>query len=192
MADQRRRGRGRSGRGGRIPKRGEAPAPAQQHGELFVSFPLDPSPPIEVAAALDAGSVGAALRETLEAERRQAGALQAVAAGVPGPALSELLRAVERHRDLLEGLARDLGADPSPEDGEAPPAEAPDLRQVVADHHRCRLGWLTLRRAAYASGDRRIDRVVRSVLRDKERHTAVLEEAAIRQAVGRFFPEPEE
>src|SRR5262249_43022292 len=98
---------------------------------------------------------------------------------------------IERHREALEQLARTLGAEAArPAGGE----ESLDggVTELVTRQHLARLGWLALQRAAYASGDRRIDRAVKPVLRDKERHAEVLEGFAARQATSGLFPEPEE
>jgi hypothetical protein len=190
MGDQRRRGgRGRSGKGGRIPRRGDQQA-TQIAGESFTGFPLDVTGPIRVTTAVDAEAVGRTLAETLERERRQAAALEPLAR--QDGELGELRGQVERHRDMLEQLARDLGAE-LPAAGEAAEGEtAPALAEVVAGQRLAHLGWMALQRAAYASGDRRIDRVVRPVIREKDRHAEVLEAHALRQATMSMFRELDE
>ncbi len=188
MADQRRRGgRGRSGKGGRIPKKGDAaPGLGALHEESFVSFPLEVTAPIRVASALDEAAVEGVIRDTLRRERAQAVALTALAAGEAGPLL-DVRAQVERHRDMLEQLARDLGADVSGAD--AADSLGDGISGVVAGHCQSKLGWITLQRAASASGDKRVERVVKPVLREKERHTEVLEALAARTAVSRLFKE---
>ena len=190
MADQRRRGgRGRSGKGGRIPRKGDAGQPgggAQE--ETFVSFPLEVSAPIRVQSPLDEAAVERVLRDTLSRERAQAQALTQLSDGGGGP-LGDVRAQVERHRDVLEQLARDLGADVSG----AEPAEGlgEGVSGLVAGHCQSKLGWLTLQRAAYASGDKRVDRVVKPVLREKERHTEILEGLSTRSSVTGLFKDLE-
>jgi ferritin-like metal-binding protein YciE len=185
MADQRRRGRGRSGKGGRIPRKGDQPQAQSASDESFVSFPLEITGPIRVPSPLDEKAVEALLRDTLQRERRQVAALEsAIAAGGDGT-LQDIRAQVERHRDQLEQLARDLGADVSgggEEAGSDRPAE------LVAEQRLARLGWLGLQRVAYASGDRRVDRVVKPVLREKERHAEVLESHAVRSRLLELYP----
>jgi hypothetical protein len=191
MADQRRRGRGRSGKGGRIPRKGEGPAATSHamHGETYVSFPLEVTGPIAVVSALDTAAVEATFGRVLEYERRQGAALQAQSESSGEPALAELSVQAERHRNSLEQLARDLGAE-LPAAGEAAaPADAWDL---ASGHRLTRLGWAALQRAAYASGDKRIDRVARPVLREKDRQAEVLDWYAGRHATRSLFPDPEE
>ena len=58
MGDQRRRGgRGRSGRGGRIPKKGDQPG-GFANEEAFVSFPVSVTGPIRVVGAIDEAAAG--------------------------------------------------------------------------------------------------------------------------------------
>lgn len=190
MADQRRRGgRGRSGRGGRIPRKGEGGGSATYQGETFVSFPLDVTGPIRVPSALDDGAVEKMIAAALERERAQAAALAALAAAGDDAALAELGAQSERHREALQQLARELGAeltaDPSGE-----PAVA-DAAGALSAQHQARFGWLLLQRAAYASGDKRIDRVAKGVLREKERQTDVLEELTLRRSIQGLYRDPE-
>ena len=188
MADQRRRGgRGRSGKGGRIPRKGDAGQPGGgAHEETFVSFPLEVAAPIRVQSALDDAAVERVLRETLSRERAQAQALTQLSGDAP---LGDVRAQVERHRDMLEQLARDLGADVSG----AEPADGlgEGVAGLVAGHCQSKLGWLTLQRAAYASGDKRVDRVVKPVLREKERHTEILEGLSTRSSVTGLFKDLE-
>ena len=194
MADQRRRGgRNKSGRGGRIPRRGESHGPATAPEETAASFPLQVSNPLAVTSALDPGAVESVLCRTLERERRLAGAVQALSEGAADPVLADLRVQVERHRDVLAQLGRDLGAELSRAgDGTNGGTDQPDIEDIVARQRLARLGWLTLQNAAYASGDRRIDRVVKPVLREKERHAEVLETYALRRFTQALFREPEE
>lgn len=178
MGEQRRGrgGRGRSGRGGRIPRKGEG-----QHGlgagESFVSFPLDITGPIRVASPLDDAGVGGVLRETLTQERAYVATLEKLRDLDGG--LQKVLVEAQRHRDVLEQLARDLGAG----SGDAPAAEAGGSpRDLISGAQRCYEGWQTLQRAAYMFGDKRIDRVVKPALREKARHLDVLETVAVREA----------
>lgn len=189
MGEQRRRGgRGRSGRGGRIPRKGEAGAGGGSAlDESFVSFPLEGSGAIAVASPLDEQAVERALGRTLDRERRQAQALRALADRFQDPVLSEIGTQVERHRDMLQQLARDLGAEFSG-NGQPEPGSG-DVQQIAAEQYLSRLEWTALHRLAHAAGDRRIDRVVTSVLRDKERHSEVLEELALRDASRALFRE---
>jgi len=193
MADPRRRGgRGRSGRGGRIPRRGEGGPAVTSHDEAFVSFPRDVSGPIRVPSALDHAAIQAVFEETLRLERRQALALQALAERSRDPALGEVRVQVERHRDVLEQLARDVDAriEPASEgDGEN---AATDARSALAEQRLARVGWSALQAVAYASGDKRVDRVVKPVLREKERHVRVLEAYAATEAIRGLFAEPED
>ena len=154
--------------------------------ESFASFPLDVAGPIAVASPLDEAAVENAVRRTLERERRQAKAIRSLAERLQEPVLTEIGAQVERHRDMLEQLARDLGADVA---GGEPAGGPEDLQALAAEQYLSRLGWSTLHRTAHAAGDRRIDRVVVSVLRDKERHSEVIEELALRQASQALFRE---
>ena len=70
-------------------------------------------------------------------------------------------------------------------------AVRPDLRDQVARQKLTYLGWLTLERIGHASGDRRIDRAVKPVLREKRRHAEVLEGCALAQATRALFPDLE-
>lgn len=188
MGDQRRRGgRGRAGRGGRIPRRGEA-LPAVRE-ETFVSFPLDLVGPLAVPSALDPEAIEAAFRRTLALEQRQAAHLRAFAREIPEPVLAPLLGEAERHRAALEQLARELGAAPPPA-VEAPPPE--DLLALAVAQRRLLLEWAVLERIAAASGDRRIDRIAKPTIREKHRHADVLEEIALRRAALSLFRPPEE
>jgi hypothetical protein len=190
MGEQRRRGgRGRSGRGGRIPRKGEPGGPTGGPDESFVSFPLEVTSPIIVPSALDERAVEETLRRTLDRERQQAAVLGELAEKLGEPALSEIRGQVERHRDQLEQLGRDLGADVA--GGAAPQNGGTDLMTAASEQYLTRLGWVTLHRVAHAAGDRRIDRVVASVLRDKDRHALVLEELALRHATRGLFRELE-
>ena len=192
MGEQQRRrgGRGRSGRGGKIPRRGEGGAPSAIQDEAYASFPLDVRGPIRVPSALDEAAVTAAFERVLRQERRQAEALRALASQGGDAALGEIQTQVERHRDTLEQLARDLDLNtgPAEESIEAEPTAA----DVAAGQRLSRLGWTLLQRLAYASGDKRIDRVVKPVLREKERHTRVLESAAVVQELQSLFKDTEE
>lgn len=176
MGEQRRGrgGRGRSGRGGRIPRRGEQGG-AIALGEEFSPFPADLEEPIRVEPALDPAAVGACLRETVAREAAVLAALEPLLESTPS--LARVKTEVERHRDTLEQLGADLGA----EAAEAPPGAGAEL---TAAHRLAVLGWETLQRAAYAFGDRRIDRVTRPVLREKARQTEVIEGAALAAATG--------
>ncbi|HEU4752047.1 MAG TPA: hypothetical protein VFU47_02985, partial [Armatimonadota bacterium] len=160
MGEQRRRGgRGRSGKGGRIPRRGEG-TPVMMQGERFVSFPLEVTGPIRVNSAVDAGAVERALGETLQRERREAAVLQALATASGDAGLVEVRAQAERHQEALQQLARDLGADLASTDG-GEPVEGASATEALAAQRLARLGWMALQRAAYASGDKRIDRVVK-------------------------------
>lgn len=178
MGEQRRGrgGRGRSGRGGRIPRKGEQGYVASNE-EAFVSFPLDVTGPIRVVTPLADTGVGDVVRETLGRERAYVAALaELVRAGAEG-GVAKLQVEAERHRDQLEQLARDLGADVSGAAGEAVSASVADVFGAARQVHT---GWQTLQRAAYMFGDKRIDRVVKPALREKARHLDVLESAALR------------
>lgn len=195
MADQRgRRGRGgggnRTGRGGRIPRRGEG-GPTMVAGEEYISFPLEAPIPIKIPSAVDDTVVERAINGALGHERRQAAALQALSKANGDPALGEITVQVERHRDVLEQLARDLGADISGAEAAGEVESAPPTAEVATDQVRTRLAWLTLQNAAYASGDHRIDRVVKGVLREKDRHAVLLSALAVREATFSLMREPE-
>lgn len=178
MGEQRRgRGRGRSGRGGRIPRKGESQGFAPS--EEFVSFPLEVTGPIRVASPADPEAVGTLVKDLLFRERALVAALGQAAQGSGDPALGKIQVEAERHRDTLEQLARDLGADVS---GAEPPAAAGGLTDLLAGERTAQAGWQTLQRAAYLFGDKRIDRVVKPVLREKARHLEVVEGAAVRDA----------
>lgn len=196
MADQRgRRGRGggggnRTGRGGRIPKRGEG-GTGMIAGEEYISFPIDAPVPIKIPSAVDEAAVERALNGALGRERLQAAALQALTKANGDSALGEVRTQVERHRDVLEQLARDLGADTSGAEKAAEVEEAPTTTDVAVEQVRTRLAWQTLQNAAYASGDHRIDRVVKNVLREKERHAELLTALAVRDAAFSLLREAE-
>jgi len=188
MADQRRRGgRGRSGRGGRIPRKGEQQA-ANATDETFVSFPLDVTGPIRVPSTLGETAVESTLREALSQERQQGAALAALEQRTGDPALASVRAEAARHRDALEQLAKELGAEVPSGDGDG---NGVDLASVLGAQARLRMSWMKLQIAAYASGDKRIDRVVKPVLLEKERHALLLEELAVNAACRDLFPEPE-
>jgi hypothetical protein len=191
MADQRRRGgRGRSGRGGKIPRRGEGQQSTPLQDEAFVSFPLETSGPIRVSSTLDEAVVETVLRDTLARERRQVAALAALAERTGDGTVASLRGEADRHREALEQLLRELGAENGGEEAAAA-GEAPRVGEMAADQRLLRLGWLKLQTVAYAAGDKRIDRVVKTVLRDQQRHGEVLEELALRSASAPLFREPE-
>ena len=145
--------------------------------------------PIRVPSALDDAAVEGMIAAALERERAQSAALAALAAAGDDSSLAQLAAQAERHRDVLQQLARELGAEPPPEQpGEAPSA---DPAAALASQHQVRFGWLLLQRAAYASGDKRIDRVAKGILREKERQTDVLEELALRRSIHGLYREPE-
>lgn len=180
MGEQRRGrgGRGRSGRGGRIPpKRDGQQFSASEEG--FVSFPLDVTGPIRVPAAGDPAAVGKLVQDLLSRERAQTASLLEVAEQAGDPALGKIRVEAERHRDVLEQLARDLGADVAGVEAAAPVSGLPAL---LGSLRTTQTGWQTLQRAAYFFGDRRIDRVVKPVLREKSRHLEVVEGAAVRES----------
>lgn len=190
MADQRRRGgRGRSGRGGKIPRKGDQQT-ASANDEAFVSFPLDVVGPIRVPTTLGDAAVETTLAETLAQERSQAAALAALEQRTGDPALANLRIEAGRHREALEHLAKELGAEVS---GASDEGDASTLRlaDIVCAQSQLRLGWVKLQIAAYAVGDKRIDRVVKPVLREKERHSLLLEELAVGAACRGLFPDPE-
>lgn len=192
MADQRRRGgRGRSGRGGKIPRRGEGQPSAALQDEAFVSFPLETSGPIRVNGTLDEAAVEAVLRDTLARERRQVAALAALAERTGDGTVASLRGEADRHREALEQLLRELGAENGGGEDAAAAGEAPRVGEMAADQRLLRLGWLKLQTVAYAAGDKRIDRVAKTVLRDQQRHSEVLEELALRSASASLFREPE-
>ncbi len=190
MGDQRRRGRGRSGRGGRIPRKGEGQQASSYSDETFVSFPADTGGPIVVASALDPAVVSRTVGETLGQERTLATALAGLAEATGDASLHSLRTQVERHRDVLQQLARDLDVTVDGPNGE--PVGESSVASLVAGQRQTRLGWLTLQRIAYASGDKRVDRAVRPVLAEKERHAQVLESYALAQATLGLFKDPEE
>jgi hypothetical protein len=190
MADQRRRGgRGRSGRGGKIPRKGDQQSSAA-NDEAFVSFPLDVTGPIRVPGTLGEAEVEATLRDTLARERRQVAALTALEQRTGETALAGIRAEAGRHRDALEQLGKELGAELAAQDEPAADA-APSLTEVITAQSLLRLGWFKLQTAAYAAGDKRIDRVVKPVLREKERHSLLLEELGISAACRGLFPDPE-
>lgn len=192
MADQRRRGgRGRSGRGGKIPRRGEGQQSAALQDEAFVSFPLETSGPIRVNGTLDEAAVESVLRDTLARERRQVAALASLAERTGDSAVASLRGEADRHREALEQLIREIGAENGAAEEAAANGEGPRVAEIAADQRLLRLGWLRLQTVAYAGGDKRIDRVVKSVLRDQQRHGDVLEELALRSASASLFREPE-
>jgi hypothetical protein len=197
MADQRRRGRGggnsggRTGRGGRIPKRGDGGGTFGAADEEYISFPLEVAAPIKIPSALDESAVERAVNDALGRERRQAAGLEALTKGNTEAVLAEIRTQVERHRDVLEQLARDLGADVSGAEAAAEVTEAPSTPDFATDQVRTRLAWLTLQSAAYASGDHRIDRVVKGVLREKDRHAELLATLAVREATLSLMHDPE-
>lgn len=191
MADQRRRGgRGRSGRGGKIPRRGEGQQPTTLNDESFVSFPLETSGPIRVNGTLDEAAVEGVLRDTLARERRQVAALAALAERSGDSTVANLRAEADRHREALEQLIRELGAENGAAE-EAAAGEGPRVAEMVADQRLLSLGWLKLQTVAYAGGDKRIDRVVKTVLRDQQRHTEVLDELAVRSASASLFRDAE-
>jgi hypothetical protein len=192
MADQRRRGgRGRSGRGGKIPRRGEGQQSTTLHDESFVSFPLETSGPIRVNGTLDEAAVEGVLQDTLARERRQVAALASLAERSGDSTVASLRAEADRHREALEQLVRELGAEGGAAEEAAAAGEGPRVAEMAADQRLLRLGWLKLQTVAYAGGDKRIDRVVKTVLRDQQRHTEVLDELAVRSASASLFRDAE-
>jgi hypothetical protein len=191
MADQRRRGgRGRSGRGGKIPRKGDQQSSAA-NDEAFVSFPLDVTGPIRVPGTLGEAEVEATLRDTLARERKQSAALAALEQRTGETALAGIRAEAGRHREALEQLAKELGAEIGGPDDAAGGDETTSLTEAVGAQAILRLGWFKLQTAAYAAGDKRIDRVVKPVLREKERHSLLLEELGASAACRSLFPDPE-
>lgn len=192
MGEQRRRGgRGRSGRGGRIPRRGEGGAQNTANDDGFISFPLEITGPLRVENTLSPAAVEETLSRVYGEEREQAAALKALEAQGADPVLADIRLQVERHRDVLAQLARDLGSDAIQAGNGEPTAESVSLRDQVARQRLTHLGWLTLERIGHASGDRRIDRAVKPVLREKRRHAEVLEGCALAHATRALFPDLE-
>lgn len=191
MADQRRRGgRGRSGRGGKIPRKGDQQS-SSANDEAFVSFPLDVTGPIRVAGTLGEAEVEATLRDTLARERKQAAALAGLEQRTGEPTLTGLRAEAGRHREALEQLGKDLGAELAGAEESAASTEPVELSEIVSAQSQLVLGWFKLQTAAYAAGDKRIDRVVKPVLREKERHSLLLEELGVGAACRSLFPDPE-
>lgn len=191
MADQRRRGgRGRSGRGGRIPRKGEGQGTGSQRSEAFISFPLEVKGPIRIQNPVDAAAVAGLVRDALEREQRLLSGLQALVQQAPDEVLSGVQSQVTAHRGALEALYREMAPDAS-----LPRAEKADgksgLAELVTAERLSRVSWIALQRAAYAAGDRRLDEVVKPVLREKERHAEVIEQQAVRALTGRIFREDE-
>ena len=129
------------------------------------------------------------LTETLQQERLLATALAGLAENTGDSSLAALRTQVERHRDMLQQLARDLDV-AVPDSGNG--GGETGLSEIVARQRQSRLGWLTLQRIAYASGDKRVDRAVKPVVAEKERHAQVLETYALNQATLGLFKDPEE
>lgn len=192
MAEQRRRGRGggRTGRGGRIPKKGDNAGGFAAADEEYVSFPLEVTAPLKIASAVDAAAVERALSAALEQERSQAANLALLAQRWTEPVVGEIRTQIERHREMLEQLARDLGAETGGE-AAAEHGAAPSPADFAAEQLRARLAWMTLQSAAYASGDHRIDRVVKDVLKEKQRHSELVTALAVRDATQQLMREPE-
>jgi rubrerythrin len=190
MADQRRRGgRGRSGRGGKIPRKGDQQQ--QSPGgwdEPYVSFPLEIEQPVQTAGVLDEAAVEAAFGRLLERERRLAQGLQSLAERAAEPVLGEIAQQTERHRDMLDQLMRDLGA--SRGGGEPDGGDA--LEDLLTSHRRARLEWQVLERIGFAAGDRRVGRIVSAVIPEKRRHAEVLEAFALQESLRALFQPPEE
>lgn len=189
MGDQRRRGgRSRSGRGGRIPRKGEGGGGNVQRDETFVSFPLEIGGPIRVVGTIDEAAVEAVFQELLELERRQSHQLGALSARLGEPALSRAQAQVDRHREALEQLAREVGVELArPADS----ADEAELAVVAAEQRSARLGWRRLQQAAAAAGDKRLDRVAKPILREKDLHADLLDGLQIQNASRRLFREPE-
>jgi hypothetical protein len=155
-----------------------------------VSFPLEVSGPIRVSGTVDEGAVELVVRDTLERERSLATALAGLEQQTAEPAFGSLRAESERHCGALEQLARELGIEANGGEGGSG-APAGGAADVAAEQVRLRLGWRKLQIAAYATGDKRIDRVVKPILREKERHAEVLEQFAIRATCASLFREPE-
>lgn len=191
MADQRRRGgRGRSGRGGRIPRKGEGQGSATARSEAFVSFPLEVKGPIEVTSPIDPQAVLGLIRSTLDQEHSLFQGLGGAQQAAADTTLAEVQEQVGAHRSSLEKLARDL----DPEGDWSPRESGPvagSIAELVASQRVSRLNWIALLRTAYATGDKRIDQVVKPVLGAKDRHTEVLEQYAVRSLSSRVFSEDE-
>lgn len=191
MADQRRRGgRGRSGRGGRIPRKGEGQGSASARSEAFVSFPLEVKGPIEVTSPIDSGAVLGLIRTTLDQEYSLFQGLSAAQQAAPDATLAELQSQVEAHRASLEALGRELDPEADWAPGDSGDSSA-SIAELVASQRVSRLNWIALLRSAYATGDKRIDQVVKPVLSAKDRHTEVLEQYAVRGLSSRIFREDE-
>jgi hypothetical protein len=195
MGEPRRRGnRGRSGRGGRIPKKGEGgPPPTVLHDETFTSFPLEITGPIEVPSIVDEAAVEAAMAQLLGRERRQAAALRALAEQSGDPALSALAAEVADHGEALEVLAKELEAAPPARSAEAEsPGDGATVEGLLSEQRLAHAGWSALQAAGCAAGDRRIDRAAGLVLQEKSRHAEVLAAYATRVLAQGFYRVPEE
>jgi len=191
MADQRRRGgRGRSGRGGRIPRKGEGQSASNARSESFVSFPLDVKGPIQVTSPIDPQAVLGLIRSTLDQEHSLSQGLKAAQQGSPDTTLEELQGQIGAHLSSLETLARELDPEGDWSPRENGPA-AGSIAELVAAQRVSRLNWIALLRTAYATGDKRLDQVVKPVLGAKDRHTEVLEQYGVRSLSSRIFREDE-
>lgn len=189
MGDQRRRGgRSRSGRGGRIPRRGEGGGGSGAREESFVSFPLEVTGPIRVAGTLDEGAITAVFSETSDLERRQAEALTAIAARIGEPALGRVAEAANGHREALAQLAREVGVEIA--NGGEGGGDA-DLAQAAALAQSAHLGWRRLQQVAYAAGDKRMDRAIKPILREKELQADLLDGILFQSLSRRLYREPE-
>ncbi len=191
MADQRRRGgRGRSGRGGRIPRKGEGQGGGAQRSEAFVSFPLEVKGPIRIQSPIDAAAVAGLVRDALDREQRLLAGLQSLLQQAPDEVLSGVQNQVTSHRGALEALYRELAPDAGLPRAEKADGKS-DLGELITAERLSRISWIALQRAAYAAGDRRLDEVVKPILREKERHAAVIEQQAVRALTDRIFREDE-
>ena len=190
MGDQRRRGgRSRSGRGGRIPRRGEGGGGGAAREESFVSFPLEVTGPIRVAGTLDEAAITAVFSETSDLERRQSEALSAIAARIGEPALERVADAANGHREALAQLAREVGVELA-NGSEGSGAES-DLAQAAALAQSAHLGWRRLQQVAYAAGDKRMDRAIKPILREKELEADLLDGILFQSLSRRLYREPE-
>lgn len=156
-----------------------------------MSFPLDVTGPIRVPGTLGEAEVEATLRDTLARERKQAAALAALEQRTGETALAGIRAEAGRHREALEQLGKELGAELTGQDDATAEAEPAGLTELGGAQSLLRLGWVKLQTAAYAAGDKRIDRVVKPVLREKERHSLLLEELGTSAACRGLFPDPE-
>jgi hypothetical protein len=127
--------------------------------------------------------------ETFDLERRQAEALGGLAARIGEPALGRIADATNGYREALSQIAREAGVE-LPSGAEGVGGET-DLTEAATLAHSAQLGWRRLQQVAYAAGDKRMDRAIKPILREKELQADLLDGILFQSLSRRLYREPE-